>query len=140
MKRSVYLLIAIFLSACLPAGVQVPQSPLLSVLERKAGLIAYLGLDGNVYVTDQAASDTTQLTKDGSPPTETSSSVVVYQSPTWALDGNQLGFIRLEQNESQVGSKLFVADIDAGTVKGVYSSESEHPFYLYWSPDDLNLG
>jgi hypothetical protein len=29
--------------------------------------------------------------------------------------------------------------MDAETVKSVYSSESEHPFYLYWSPDDLNL-
>jgi TolB protein len=140
MKKSLYLLIALFLSACLPSGVQVPQSPLLSVLERKAGLIAYLGLDGNIYVTDQAASENTQLTKDGSPPNESSSSVVVYQSPTWALDGNQLGFVRIEQNESLLNSKVFVADIDAGTVKSVYSSESEHPFYLYWSPDDLNLG
>ncbi len=140
MKRSIYFLIAIFLSACLPSGVQVPQSPLLSVLERKVGQIAYLGLDGNIYVTDQAASDTTQLTEDGNPPNETSSSLVVYQSPTWALDGNQLGFIQVEQNESQLSSKLFVADINAGTLQSVYSSESEHPFYLYWSPDDLNLG
>jgi len=140
MKKSFYLLIVLLLSACLPSGVQVPQSPLLSVLERKAGLIAFLGLDGNIYVTDQAASENIQLTKDASPPNEASSSVVIYQSPAWALDGNQLGFVRVEQNDSQLSSKVFVADIDAGTVKSVYSSESEHPFYLYWSPDDLNLG
>ena len=30
----------------------MPQSPLLSSLERKSGLIAYIGLDGNIYTID----------------------------------------------------------------------------------------
>src|SRR5690349_12664133 len=113
MKKSIYLLLAIFLSACLPAGVQVPQSPLLSILERKAGLIAYIGNDGNVYVTDQGASKTTQLTKDATPPDQKStSSILAYQNPTWSLDGSQLAYIKFEQADSQLNSKLFVANID----------------------------
>ena len=139
MKKSIYLLLAIFLTSCIPAGVRVPQSPLLSVLERKVGSIAYIGIDGNIYVTDQGISNTTQLTKDGTPPGESPSTVVAYQYPTWSLDGNQLAFIRLEKKEAQLNSELFVANMDAETVKSVYSSESEHPFYLYWSPDNLNL-
>jgi len=139
MKKSIYLLLAIFLSACLPAGVQVPQSPLLSVLERKAGLIAYIGTDGNVYITDQGASKTSQLTKDATPPDQKSSSTLAYQNPTWSLDGSQLAYIKFEQGNSQLISKLFVANIDDDTIKNVYSSASEHPFYLYWSPDDANL-
>jgi len=136
MKKSIYVLIAICLTACLPSNVQIPQSPLLGVLERKAGLISYTGLDGNIYVTDQGATDTIQLTKDGG---ETSNSVVVYQNPTWSPDGIRLGFIRLEQNENRVISKLMVANVDSGVVNDVYASESEHPFYLYWSPDEQNL-
>lgn len=134
-----YFLIAIFLTACLPNGVRVPQSPLLSVLERKSGLIAYIGVDGNIYVTDQGVSNTTQLTKDAKPARNNSASAIVYQAPTWSLDGSQLGFVRLEQNDSKVTSELFIANIDDETVKSVYTSEGAHPFYLYWSPDNLNL-
>jgi TolB protein len=137
MKKSFFILMALCLSACLPSNVQMPQSPLLGVLERKVGLISYIGLDGNIHVTDQGGTNPIQLTKDGG---ETSSSVVVYQAPTWSPDGIQLGFIRLEQNaETQISSKLMVANVDSGVVNDVYASEIEHPFYLYWSPDELNL-
>jgi TolB protein len=138
MKKSLYILIALCLSACLPSNVQVPQSPLLGVLERKVGLISYIGLDGNIHVTDQGGTNPIQLTKDGG---ETADSVVIYQAPTWSPDGIQLGFIRLEQNAEtqQISSTLMVANVDSGVVNDVYASESEHPFYLYWSPDELNL-
>lgn len=134
-----YFLIAVFLTGCLPNGVRVPQSPLLSVLERKSGLIAYIGVDGNIYVTDQGLSATTQLTEDAKPPRSNSASAIVYQLPTWSLDGSQLGFIRLEQNDSKLTSELLIANIDDDTVKSVYTSEGAHPFYLYWSPDNSNL-
>jgi len=53
-KITLFALIALLVSACLPQNVQVPQSPLLSTLERKSGRIAYIGVDGNIYTSDQA--------------------------------------------------------------------------------------
>ncbi len=52
-KLLVFALSALLLASCLPKDVQIPQSPLLSTLERKSGLISYIGSDGNMYVSDQ---------------------------------------------------------------------------------------
>ena len=139
MKKLLPLFLAVFLSACLPSGVQVPQSPLLSLLERKIGMIAYIGIDGNVYATDQSVTKTSQLTKDATPPEKKTAPLVGYQIPTWSQDSNHLAFIRMEQTDTQLSSKLFIANMEEETVKAVYASNSEHPFYLYWSPDDSNL-
>jgi hypothetical protein len=43
--------LVLLLAACLPQGVQIPESPLLRALERKSGLISYVGLDGNIYTS-----------------------------------------------------------------------------------------
>ena len=65
MKRIlVFTLLASLLAACLPQDTQIPQSPLLPLLERKSGLIAYIGSDGNMYVSDQAGGKLAQLTDD----------------------------------------------------------------------------
>ena len=70
MNKSVaLLLIALLLSACLPQNMQVPQSPLLPFLERKSGLIAYIGTDWNIYSADQAGKNITAYTADAQVPT-----------------------------------------------------------------------
>ena len=48
-KLLLFALITVLISACMPQGGRIPQSPLLSTLERKSGLIAYIGADGNIY-------------------------------------------------------------------------------------------
>lgn len=135
MKKPTILLLAFLVAAC--GSVQIPQSPALKLLERKSGLIAYVGNDGNMYVTDQAASSTTQLTDDVTEDTQN----IVYQLPTWSLDGSQVAFIRLEQTgSSSLTSNLFVANVDDDTLTKAYTSETEFPFYLYWSPDNKHIG
>ena len=52
-KLLTFIVSAVLVASCLPRDMQVPQSPLLSTLERKAGLISYIGADGNMYVSDQ---------------------------------------------------------------------------------------
>ncbi|MBL8061540.1 MAG: hypothetical protein JNK32_00855 [Anaerolineales bacterium] len=137
-KLTIILLLAVLLAACAPGGIQIPQSPVLKFLERKSGLIAYVGNDGNVYVTDQGATSTTQLTDDV---TEATQGQIGYQLPAWSLDGSQVAFIRLEQNSStSLISNLVVANIDDGTVTKVYTSETEYPFYIHWSPDNKHIG
>jgi hypothetical protein len=63
-KIILFTLSALLIASCLPRDLQVPQSPLLSTLERKSGLIAYMGVDGNMYVSDQAGGNLVKLTED----------------------------------------------------------------------------
>ena len=140
MKRILFLTLnALLFTACLPRNVQVPQSPLLSTLERKSGLIAYVGVDGNIFVSDQAGGNLKQLTEDAKIPQGQSDPYLVYQYPTWSQDGNQLAFVRTAFENAQPTSELLVANVNDGEVSEIYASESEHPIYLYWSPDDENV-
>ncbi len=118
---------------------QVPQSPLLSTLERKSGLISYIGVDGNMYVSDQGGGNLKQLTEDAVIPENQGDPVLYYQYPTWSRDGSQLAFMGISADGEQAKSKLMVANMDDDSVNEVYASESEHPIYLNWSPDNANL-
>ena len=140
MKKTLLLILSVLLiTSCLPRNVQVPQSPLLSTLERKSGLIAYVGIDGNIFLSDQAGGNLKQLTKDAKLPQSQSDPYLFYQYPTWSQDGNQLAFVRTRAEDAQPSSVLFVANINDDHVSEIYTSESEHPIYLYWSPDDANV-
>lgn len=138
-KLLTFTLSAFLIASCLPRDMQVPQSPLLSTLERKSGLIAYLGVDGNMYVSDQGGGNLKQLTEDAIIPETQGGPVLYYQYPTWSRDGSQLAFMGLSSDGQQTESKLMVADMDDDSVNEVYASESEHPIYLNWSPDNANV-
>lgn len=140
MKKIILLtLIALLGTSCLPQDTQVPQSPLLSVLERKSGLIAYVGLDGNMYISDQGGGKLRQLTDDARIPQSQDDAFLYYQYPTWAQDGNQLAFVGLSGDGDAIETNLMVASADGDAVNKVYTSQSEHPLYLYWSPDNANV-
>ncbi len=141
MKKLLYtsILLVFLLTSCLPKNFEVPQSPLLRTLERKSGLIAYIGTDGNVYVSDQGGGHLLKLTEDASITKSQSGKAKYYQYPTWSLDGNKLAFTGLDVDGSDIHSELFITDIKKETPTRVYSSATEHPFYLYWSPDNSNL-
>lgn len=130
---------ALLIASCLPRDMQVPQSPLLSTLERKAGLISYMGVDGNMYVSDQGGGKLKQLTEDALIPENQGDPILYYQYPTWSRDGSKLAFMGISSDGEQAKSKLMVANMDDDSVKEVYTSESEHPIYLNWSPDNANL-
>jgi len=141
MKKLVaFTLGALLLAACLPKDVQMPQSPLLRVLERKAGLIAYVGVDWNIYVTDQSGGNKITLTEDAAIPETQGGPFRYYQYPTWSPESNLLAFVGISgEGGSQGVSDLYVASMDEKKSDKVYASESEHPFYLYWSPDNETL-
>ena len=140
MKRSLlFVSIALLLTACLPRDVQVPQSPLLPLLERKSGLIAYVGIDGNIYTSDQAGRHLQSHTTDAVLPEDASAAFRYYLYPAWAPDGNSLAYVGVSGQGTATSSELFIANIADATSRKVFASESEHPFYLYWSPDSINL-
>jgi len=138
-KIFVFTFIAMLMASCLPGNVQIPQSPLLKTLERKSGLIAYIGIDGNMYVSDQGGGNLTQLTKDANLPETQSNTFRYYQLPAWSLDGNQLAFVGMDSENDRVTSGIWVANVNENNASRVYASESERPVYLYWSPDNANV-
>lgn len=140
MKRSALILsIAVLLTACLPSNVQVPQSPLLPLLERKSGLIVYVGLDWNIYTSDQAGRNLKAHTTDANATDDPSAVYRFYVYPAWSPDGNSLGYVSVSGQGTESNAEIFITDVEEEITKKVYSSETEQPFYLYWSPDNTNL-
>ena len=129
----------LLLTSCLPQNVRLPQSPLLSTLERKSGLIAYIGIDGNIHVADQGGGSSRTLTDDAQIPENQSSSFRIYQTPAWSPDGRQLAFVGLSGEGTETAGEIYVADIEEETSINVYSGASEAPFYLYWTPDNASI-
>ncbi len=142
MKKLFVLLIPILLlTACLPQDIQIPQSPLLSKLERKAGLIAYVGMDGNIYVSDQGGGNKVAYTNDANVPKAQTGPFLYYQYPTWSADREHLAFVGISGEGSTAnGASLLIANIEEEKADKVYASKTERPFYLYWSPDNTTLG
>ena len=141
MKKTVSVLLsAILLSSCLPRNVQVPQSPLLPFLERKSGLIAYIGADLNIYTSDQSGRNLVAHTDDAVLPEQATAPYRYYVYPAWSPDGESLGFVSISGQGTETTSEVYIADIDAEANQKVYTSQTEHPFYLHWSPDSTNLG
>ncbi len=123
------------LAACLPDGVQVPESPLLRQLERKAGLIAYIGTDFNIYTIDQAGENKVALTEDASPPIGEDPGKI-YQFPVWSPQSDQLAFVGIGGPSGVLDSVgLYTASPDGTGLNSVDLDVREIPYYLFWSPD-----
>ena len=60
-----------------------------------AGLIAYVGSDGNIYTIDRNGENQAAITQDASPQLPEGEDSLVYRYPTWVLDGEQLVFVEL---------------------------------------------
>jgi Tol biopolymer transport system component len=136
------LLSAALLASCAPGtkigqGVTLPESPLLSAFERKSGLIAYVGADGNVYTVDQSGKDPTQLTTDAQ--LDQSQPVRLYQYPVWSPDGESLAFHGFSGAEGSLHSSVYTVSKDGQNLVEAYSSDANRPIYLSWSPDSKNL-
>lgn len=141
-KRTIYIWLAIFsvfLVACGGEGINLPQSPLLSTLERKSGLIAYIGLDGNIYTIDQSGGKLTALTDDAHPQPEGGGITRFYNFPTWSQHDRSLAYLGITVEENgDARAQIHAGPIDK-EAEVIFDSEDDFPFYLYWSPDGENL-
>jgi len=125
------LALALLTTAC--QGVRLPQSDLLKTFERQAGLIAYLGADGNIYTVDQSGGDNpTPVTTDA----HLDDAYRFYGFPIWSPDSNSLAFAGFSGQQGEAPEKigLFVAGKDGQNLVEAYSSENLLIYY-YWSPD-----
>ena len=130
--------LALAVSACLPEGLRVPQSPLSRLLEPKSGTIAFLAADGNIYTTDQGGTSQTQITTDAFVEGE---SYRFYNMPTWSPDNQSLAFASFAGDSSDAPSDvaLLTANPDGSNLVTAYSSPNFVIFY-YWSPDGKRVG
>ena len=131
--------LVLLLYACAPGDLRLPQSPALPFLERKSGLIAYLGTDGNLYVSDQAGGKLLALTKDGKLPETEKDDFLIYQHPAWSSDGRYLAYAGLSREADTASSELNILDMVSNKTTQIYRSTTEVPYYLFWSPDNANL-
>jgi len=127
-------IVAVALTGCSERGLRLPQSPLLAALERKSGLIAYVGPDGNVYTIDQGGGNQSMITEDAHPVEEGVRRF--YDFPTWSAADNKLAFVGFEvDQDGRTNAGIFTAEPEDQPPVEVYSSDQHLPFYLYWSPD-----
>ena len=127
------------LAACGEQRAQLSSSPLLPYLQRKAGRIGFIGLDGNIRSVDQTGARNTPLTEDAGA-NRAARTAVAYSQPTWAPDGRSLAFARTQITARRsLTTSIWVAAGDETEPREVYRSDSLRPIYLYWSPDSAKL-
>jgi Tol biopolymer transport system component len=115
---------------------KLPQSSLLSALERQSGMIAVVGSDGNLFLTDQAARRTIPLTEDARLTPGDDGEIIRYDAPTWSPDGRRLAYMRISAVQGgRIDSSVFVTGEEGQDALEVYHSTRDLPIYLYWSPD-----
>jgi Tol biopolymer transport system component len=131
----------VFLSlACQLVSLPGLDNAAARLLGTKSGLIAYIGLDGNVYTIDQDGGNRMAITTDAKLPVGDDVPTRFYRYPTWSPDGNRLAFVGLEGADNRghaVG--LYTAALNGQTPLEIYRSQEELPFYLYWSPDSQRV-
>ncbi|UCF61854.1 MAG: PD40 domain-containing protein [Anaerolineaceae bacterium] len=137
-----WIALLLMVAACGSQGMNMPQSPLLSSLERKSGLIAYVGVDGNIYTINQAGGDKVSITQDATLQVEDAGIQLSYFLPTWSPDAKQLAFIRAIANEdgTPMSSALYTSSMGEDDLVEIFSSPRYFPFYANWSPDGEQLG
>lgn len=118
----------------------MPQSPLLSSLERKSGLIAYIGLDGNIYTIDQSGGKQTAITEDAVPNSEDGSAVRFYNFPTWSHTERTLAYLGITVEEGGDALAEILSSTDGDQSEVLFQSDEVFPFYLYWAHDGEKIG
>jgi Tol biopolymer transport system component len=140
-KAPICLLVPVLLMvACLPTSEDFAnQNPLLAALEKKSGLIAYVGADGNIYTINQGGGKLQAITEDARLPEgegEALDEARFYLYPTWSPDSRSLAFASVSgDSDSALMASVLTASPDGSEQTEVFSSEFVQPIYLYWSPN-----
>lgn len=130
--------LALGLVACsggfrLPGGQRLQQQPGTALLERKSGRIAYVGTDGNIYVTDQGGLSQTPLTSDA---LLTDDFYHVYHLPTWSPDGSEVAFVGESGTlDSVADTVLYTVPREGGVLTEAYNINEGRILFPYWSPN-----
>lgn len=130
----------LFVAACSPSGLRMEQSPLLRTLERKSGLIVYIGPDGNIYTMDQGGGRQKAVTTDAQIKPDEEGNSNFYQFPTWSPDSQRLAYVGLTSQGGSLGEVTLITSRPDGSDRvEAFQSDTELPFYLYWSPNSQHI-
>jgi len=131
---------ALLLLSCAPGARNLPQSPVLKWLERRAGRIAYVGMDGNVRTMDQAGGSQHEVTSDASVDENGTGPLYYYQFPAWSPDAKSLAFVSIRRKGGLLeGSAVWTSTLNGSAPTQVYASNERSASFLSWSPDSSRL-
>ncbi len=96
------------------------------------GKIAYIGIDGNLYVLTPSSPEGAALTMDGTPE-------FPYEWPTWSTDG-RLAYFVIKASATHVATDIHVTDEWASSTPTTFTEDNEAFTYAYWSPKNCDDG
>lgn len=97
----------------------------------RSGRLAYLGSDGNVYITSADGTSTIAVTDDATVAPEGMG--LSYHRLSWSHDG-RLAFASVHRQRDVAPSKLYVLDTSTRSVQLVSESDEFFFIYIYWAP------
>jgi TolB protein len=97
----------------------------------RAGRLAYLGADGNVYITTADRTSTLAVTSDATAPVEGQG--LSYHRLAWSPDG-RLAFAAVIRSGDKATSKLYVVESLGESPRLVAQDDQHFVIYVYWSP------
>jgi TolB protein len=103
------------------------------------GLIAYVGLDKNIYTIDRDGKHKSAITQDADYNAATDQANRVYQLPTWSPDGRRLAFVSLTSADPGTQASLMTSLSDGTQHTTAFTSQVSLPFYLFWSPNSQSI-
>ena len=111
------------------SSVSLPKAS--SVAPEGAGRLAYVGADGNVYITNADRTSKVAVTDNATAPFEAPG--LSYQRISWSQD-NQLAYAAVTRSNEKTTSKLYVLETSGKTPQLVGQSSDHFVIYIYWSP------
>jgi TolB protein len=129
-------LVMAFTTSCSRTGLFTGNKTQLPNTGAPLGLIAYDGIDGNIYTIDRTGKQKTAITQDSNLTPNIVQEGRIYQYPTWAPDGRTLAFMGLTRtSQGVIEARLFTASSDGKKLVEAFNSTDYTPFYLFWSPN-----
>jgi TolB protein len=100
-------------------------------MQGSSGTLAYIGSDGNIYITSPDQVETIAVTTDATAPPEGSG--LSYPRVAWSPDG-QLAYASVIRSGNNARSRLFIKQNRNADPKLVGVSDEHFVIYIHWSP------